>query len=70
MRLVGKTPIVEKHVWPLLAPNLTSDPDWLAGWIGRGKDAWVVDLWQRGTPLSKWSEDVQKNIMGQISVIM
>jgi hypothetical protein len=70
VRLVLKTPVVAKHVRALLATYFTSDSDRLAGWIGRGKNAWPVKVWQRGMPLSKWSEDVQKSIMGQISVIM
>jgi hypothetical protein len=69
MRLVGEPPIVEKHVWALLAPNLTSDSDRLAGWICRREDAWSVEIWPRGTSLSKRSVDVHKRIIGQISVI-
>lgn len=61
MRLVWKSSIVEEYVRTLFAPNLTSDPNRLAGWISRGKSTWSVEV---------WAEDVQKRYVGQISVIM
>ena len=70
VRLIGKTAVVEEYIRTLLATNFASDSDWLAGWTGRGTDAWSVAIEQRGTPSSNMSEDGQKVNVAQISVTM
>ena len=51
--LVGEPPIIEKYIRALPTPNLPSDSDWLAGWIGRCEDVWSVETWPKGTSLSQ-----------------
>jgi hypothetical protein len=45
MRLVRITSIVEEYVRTLSALDLTSDPNRLAGWIGRDKNTWSAEVW-------------------------